>query len=239
MGCTKEKKSRNRGDCIEVEEGRQWFESSGTAWLIGEAVRYLNGATPIDERRYAHTIQLLREREDGTKVLAQLAHDTTEDPTLRWNILHVLGDAGDAGAASPLVKAALEPLPDRAQQKGCEGPFDNELLNRTMAVAAIVAVSQRYKEAADALISIVKERPARPVLIEAVKAAVEVGLHERVREILAEEDRWILDIKRVSHRELNADPERKDSKEVGFTPPRQRELHTAPSTCSCHCTKEG
>lgn len=239
MGCTKEKTSKKRGDCFEAEQGRQWFDVSGTAWLVGEAVRYLNGAEPLDERRYQHTLQLLRERDDATRVLAQLAHETSEDPTLRWNLLHVLGDAGNADAADYLVKAAVEPLPDRAQQKGCEGPFDNELLNRTMAVGAIVAVARRHPDASEAIVAIVKEHPARPVLIEAVKAAVELGLRDRVQEMLAEDDRWILNIKRVSHQELSADPERKDSKEVGFTPPRQRELHTAPSVCSCHCSKEG
>lgn len=231
-------KRKDRSDCLEMEPGRRWSEQSGTAWLAGEAIRYLNGADPADERRYTQAIALLRERQDGTDVLAQLAHETAEDPCLRWNVLHVLGDAGDAAAAGHLAKAALEALPDRAQQKGCEGPYDTELLNRTMAVIAIAAVAQRHKDAAEVLLEIIRARPARPVLVEAAKAAGDLGLQERVRELLQEEDRWILDIKRVSHRELSADPERKDGTEVGFVPPRERELHTAPSTCSCHCARE-
>ncbi|QSX77881.1 hypothetical protein [Agrilutibacter solisilvae] len=232
MGCKKE--TGNKGsDCVELEQGRHWFDASETAWLIGQAVRYLNGAEPTDERHYQHTVALLREHKDGTRAISQLAHATSEDPTLRWNLLHVLGDAGDVKSAKYLVTAALEPLPDRTREKGCEGPFDTELLNRTMAVIALATVAGRHKDAAQSLLKIIGSAPARPVLIEAVKAAVDLGLQDRVREMLPEEERWILDIKRVSYREVNADPEREDGKEVGYTPPRHRADHTAPSSNAC------
>ena len=232
MACKTKNTNENGGDCLEQEKGRQWFGGSETQWLIGQALRHLNGAEPSDERSYQYVIALLREHKAGVDTLTQLAHDTAADPTLRWNLLHVLGDAGDATSAKVLVEIALERLPER-QRVGCEGPYDTELLNRSMAVHAIAAVARRHENAADGLLRIVEARPDRTVLIEAVKAAVELGHRERVHGLLAENDRWILDLKRVSYREVNADPEREDGKEVGFVPPRQRALHTSPQACGC------
>jgi len=232
MACKTENTNENGGDRFEREQGRQWFGGSETQWLVGQALRHLNGAEPSDERSYQHVIALLREHKAGKDTLTQLAHDTVADPTLRWNILHVLGDAGDASSIKSLVEAALERLPER-QREGCEGPYDTELLNRTMAVHAIAAVARRHEDAADGLLRIVEAKPDRAVLIEAVKAAVDLGQGERVQSLLSEEDRWILDLKRVSYREVSADAEREDGKEIGFVPPRQREHHTAPQACGC------
>jgi HEAT repeat protein len=232
MGCRKEK-PEGTGDCLELERGRQWFGTSESTWIVGQAIRYLNSDDPSDERDYQHAVSLLRAHKEGVRALAQLAHDTSQDPTLRWNLIYLLGDAGDTHSIKPLISAALEKLPEQVQENGCEGPFDTELLNRTMAIEALVALSRRHKEAAEGIVKIVSAGPARPVLIEAVKAAVDLGLQDRVRELLPEDERRILDIKRISFREVNADSEREDGREVGFTPPKHRSLHTAPHTCGC------
>ena len=83
------------------------------------------------------------------------------------------------------------------------------------------------------LLKIVSERPARPILIEAVKVASELGLKEKVLELLPNEDHWILDIRRARTEEVFAEPERQDGKERGFTPPKTGALYTAPSTVCC------
>lgn len=237
MACkTERKKGKGRDDCLEAEPGREWFGGSETLWLAGQAVRYLNGSGQDDERNYKQVTSLLSRHEAGTKSLTQLAHDSAEDATLRWNVLHVLGDAGDASAVRFLVEAALERLPER-HREGCEGPYDTELLNRTMAVHAIAALSARHPDAVEGLLQVIKAQPDRAVLIEAVKAAADLGHREQVQALLSEQDRWILDLKRVSYREVNAEAERKDGVEVGFVPPRHRSEHTAPHACGCD-TKE-
>lgn len=232
MACRTETSKEANGDCLEVEKGRQWFGANEYTWLAGQAIRYLNGADAEDERNYKHTIALLRAGEANTGALTQLAHDTSADPTLRWNVLHVLGDAGNASAGQYLAEAALEKLPDR-QREGCEGPYDTELLNRTMAVHALAAVCGRHGEAVELLLRVAAARPDPAVLIEAVKAAVDLGYREKVQGLLAEEDRWILDIKRVGYREVDADSERADGKEVGFVPPKHPSEQTTPHACGC------
>lgn len=235
MACKTEKTTAadRTGDCIELEEGRQWPGGSEAQWLVGQAIRALNGAEPADERDYRHIIALLREHKAAGEALVQLAHDGTSDPGLRWNLLHVLGDAGDLAAADFLVKAALERVPER-QKQGCEGPFDTELLNRTMAVHAIAAIAGRDAKAAEGLLRIIESAPERAVLIEAVKAAVDLGHRERVQGLLAKDAQWILDIKRASHRDVHADAERKDGTEVGYAPPKRGAQHTAPQACGCN-----
>ena len=158
---------------------------------------------------------------------------TSGDSSLRWNLLYVLGDVGDGTAADFLVRAALKPLPEAKEDGGCESDRDMEMLVCTMAVHAIQRVAGRYPEVSEYLLKIVSERPARPILIEAVKVAKELGLKEKVQALLPKEDHWILDIRRARTEEFFAEPERQDGKERGFTPPKSGSLYTAPSAVCC------
>jgi hypothetical protein len=155
------------------------------------------------------------------------------DSSLRWNLLYVLGDVGDGSTADFLVRAALKPLPEAKEDGGCESDRDMEMLVCTMAVHALQRVAGRYTEVSEYLLKIVSERPARPILIEAVKVANELGLKEKVQALLPKEDHWILDIRRARTEEFFAEPERQDGKERGFTPPKSGSLYTAPSAVCC------
>ena len=61
-----------------------------------------------------------------------------------------------------------------------------------------------------------------------MKAAVDLELREQIYEVLSDEDRWILDIRRARTEELFAEPEREDGTEQGFTPPKIGLAYTAP-----------
>jgi hypothetical protein len=108
-----------------------------------------------------------------------------------------------------------------------------------MAVHAINKIARRHPQVSELLLKIIFERPARPILIEAVKVAGELGLQEKVRSILPKEDHWILDIRRARTEELFAEPEREDGKERGFTPPKTGLQYTAPHVECCCTRKEG
>jgi hypothetical protein len=155
------------------------------------------------------------------------------DAPLRWCLLHLLGDAADARAGDFLVRAAVEKLPERHRDEGCEGTYDTELLVRTGAVNALRSLAVRHKDAAARLLDVLSSRPERPILIEAVKAAVDLGLADKVRELLPKDEHWILDIRRAKTQEVFADAEREDGKERGFTPPKSGSLYTAPRMACC------
>jgi hypothetical protein len=106
-----------------------------------------------------------------------------------------------------------------------------------MAVHALQRVTRRHPEVSEQLLKIVSEKPARPILIEAVKVANELGLKEKVRDVLPKEDHWILDIRRARTEEFFAEPEREDGKERGFTPPKTGLQYTAPQV-ACLTRKE-
>jgi hypothetical protein len=152
---------------------------------------------------------------------------------LRWNLLYILGDVGDASAAEFLVRTALKPLPEARQDEGCEGTRDVEMLVSTMAVHAIRRVAERHPETSEHLLKVIAERPARPILIEAVKLAGGLGLKEKIGELLPQEEHWILDIRQARTEEIHAEPEREDGKERGFTPPQRGIQYTAPQTGCC------
>jgi HEAT repeat protein len=233
MACEKESRSGG-GDCLEGVAGDRPFDFSATAWLIGQAVRYLNTADKEGELAYQRVTELLRDRKDVVEsLIGMLRHGATGDAPLRWSFLYVLGDVADRAAAEFLAHAALEPLPENKPDEGCEGTRDTEMLVRTMAVHALRRVAERHPEAGEHLLKIVSKRPDRPILIEAVKAAGDLGFKEKILEILPKEDHWILDIRRARTEEIFAEPEREEGKERGFTPPKMGSQYTAPHVVCC------
>lgn len=227
--------SRGGGDSVEGNAGRSPFDISDTAWLVGQGIRYLNTADKEGELAYLRVVELLRRcgKDLLETVIGLFQLAKSGDTSLRWNLLYILGDAGDGGATDFLVRTALERLPVARQDEGCSGARDREMLVCTMAVHALHRVAARYPETSEVLLKIVSERPTQPILIEAAKVASELGLKEKVRELLPKEDHWILDIRRARIDEFFADPERQDGKERGFTPPKTGLLYTAPNTVCC------
>jgi hypothetical protein len=220
---------RTPTDSVEGAPGDRPFDVSATASLVGEAVRGLNSAGPAGELTYDRMTELLRDRKDALATLIALLERTgSGDAPLRWNLLHVLGDVADSAGAEFLVRAALESLPEQTSEDGCEGPRDIEMLLRTMAVHALRRVADRHPEVGEQILKTVSARPERPILIEAVKAADDLGYRDEIRKILPEDDQWILEIRRARTEEIFADPGREDTKERGFTPPRIGALYTAP-----------
>lgn len=224
-------------DNLEVRNGTLSLEQSGrTAWVLAEAVRHLNRADKQAEAAYMRAVEVLRDfgPELLETVIGLFRQVQSGDAALRWNALHVLGDAGGEGAAAFLARTAVARLPETESDDGCESGRDMEVLVCTMAVHALQRLAARHPaEASEAILQIVSQQPARPILIEAVKAAVELKLDNKVQGILAQDDRWILDIRRSSTREVFADPEREDGKERGFTPPKSGSLYTAPGAGCC------
>jgi hypothetical protein len=220
------------GDRLEVNAGSRPFDISATAWLVGQAVGYLNTADKEGELAYLRVVEVLRRggKDLLETVIGLFRQAKSGDAPLRWNLLYVLGDAGDGDAADFLVHTALERLPEANPDQACEGARDAEMLVCTMAVHALHRVAGRHPEIAEAILQIVSARPARPILVEAVKVANERGLQEKVRELLPREDHWILDIRRARNEEVFAEPEREDGKERGFTPPKTGSLLTTIST---------
>jgi HEAT repeat protein len=206
--------------------------------LVGQGVHYLNSADKEGNLAYKRVIELLGGQADAMKTIIELYERVPlSDVSLRWTFVYLLGDIADATAADFLTRLATEPLPEQEKQRGCKGPRDQELLVRTMAVEALQRTASRHAEAVDDLLRVVSERPARPILIEAVKAAIHLGLKEKVRRLLPEEEHWILDIRKARIEDIHADPERSDGKERGFTPPNRSAGSIIPRV-HCHSDKQ-
>lgn len=239
MDCNARCDEGDGSDRSEGHEGPRYFDHSAVGWLAGEAVRHLHGEGKEAELAYRRAIELLRRQDDASQEVTRIAASVRRDDTdMRWSLLHVLGDMADARSAGYLFETAVARLPDHDPAMGCEGPRDNEVLVATMAVEALHGVAAAHKDVADLVLKLVSARPARPILVEGVKAAVALGLRDRVKEMLSQEDNWMLDLRRARAEELRAEPERQDGKERGFTPPRSADQLTGPRTCGCHSPRK-
>jgi hypothetical protein len=106
-----------------------------------------------------------------------------------------------------------------------------------MGVEALQRIAIRHPNAGEYVLKIVSEHPARPILMEAVKAAIDLGLKDKVAELVPRDEQWILDIRRARIEEIAVDPERRNMRERGFTPPKMPSRFTAP-TAKCHTQQE-
>ena len=230
------KETQRRGDSLEIRQTDSLLGATATGWLIEQAIVGLNGTEDRDKARYGQVIEVLRERKDVVKLLTQLAQTVPRgDVPLRWSLLYVLGEVGDADAARFLLKAVVERLPVHDESDGCEGPRDNEVLIRVMAIEAFENIARRHEGIGERIIEVFGKVREPAVVIEAVKAAVRLGLREHVERVLDEGDRWMLDIRTARHSEVDAEAERTDGGERGFVPPHMCDEHRAPKgACSCN-----
>lgn len=213
-----------------------------THWLIDKAFAALNGEGEAAATSYKHVAELLRCREDAVDTLLRVARSRPmEDVGSRWSAFYVVGDIGDGAAAEPLFRAAVESLPERCKEpQGCEDPQDGEVLIRTMAVEALQHVAERHEDARKFVLELISAKPARQILIEAVKAARALGLSDQAAKLLGKENRWMLDIKMVPVQEVMAEPERADDTAVGYMPPVMRRKQDVPGAdCCCTPKQEG
>src|SRR5512143_2294297 len=114
MSCEKES-SHGESDSLEMKAAIRPFDKSATAWLLSQAVRYLNTAGEEGEFGYTRVVEVLRHCRDDLSATVNgiLQQVKGGDTTLRWNLFYLLGDAGDEGAAEVLLGAALRSLPEK------------------------------------------------------------------------------------------------------------------------------
>jgi hypothetical protein len=235
MGC--DCQTSNKGtDKLELQDGQRLANTTADAWLIKQAVMYLNSGDQLADRSYRQVIELLLKQEAANTVVQLVRVTPKTDVTLKWSLLYILGDLQQESSAKWLASYVVEPLPERGQ--GCEGPRDGELLLRTMAVQSLLKIALRNPAVSEMMLKIISGRPDRAVLIEAIKAAIELGLRDKITDLLPEEDRWMINIRKARIEEFRADPGRTDTKEIGYKPPKRIVDYTTPSI-KCACTKGG
>jgi len=230
---------QNGSDNAAAQPGDRPFDSTALAWLVGEGIRHLHSSDKEGELAFQRVVELLSHSRSSVKTVIELSHRVArEDVSLRWSLIHLLGEFGDESSAEFLRQTAIEQLPAEEKRQVCESPRDGEVLIRTAAVQSLVRVASRHPAVQEMFLHLVADRPVRAVLIEAVKAAIELGLRDKVAQLLPEQDKWMLEIKRVRVQEIAADPERKDSGERGFTPPKSKCSTTTPVISCCSRTEK-
>jgi hypothetical protein len=218
---------QRHGDTARRSESKRVFDESRTAWLVGEAVRLLNAGDDEARADYRRAVELLADTgEAAATVRAILSNVRHEDVPLRWSLLYVLSDTGDTRAISLFSDIAASEVP-RVDRTSCESPRDGEVLVRTMAIEALARLAA--DPGAIEGLFLVLQRQSEPALrAEAVKALR--GHDDRVSELLGDDERWMLDLKRREFEELTVEFEVGAATDRKPTVPRLSEHHTAPST---------
>lgn len=225
-------------DVFQLRDGDPQLERHPGAWLIVQGIRYLHAVDEAGMLAYRHVVELLKTREDvPTLFVEALATADEHDIPLRWGLLYLLADLEDPATVDIFLSAAAAALPTRpADGHGCTGVRDGEMLIRTMAIAGLARVPGKAEAIEQGLFALLRKLEERALRIEVVKALLKRNPRngERIREILPEDDRFMLYLRCADEKELALEVERAEVKEKLARAPRLDRSNLAPSA-ACHC----
>ncbi|HYJ04162.1 MAG TPA: hypothetical protein VEX43_03450 [Chthoniobacterales bacterium] len=226
------------GDDLDAATPRRVLDRDAVAWLAGQGIRYLHAANADEEMSFKRTVELLQRMPGATAAIAQAFHETSrEDHSLRWALLYLLAEVGDASAAEIFFKAAAEPVPSRDRYpQGCETPRDGEVLVRTMAIAGLARTVPDNKDATELLYKLLAAQPERALRIETVKAlmALDPRAAGRIKETLPKELHFVTDLTKVRAEALAVEHETKTIDKARLAPQLGAKPSSPRSSC-CRC----
>ncbi len=222
------------GDGLGLEAGRRLYDQDATAWLVGEGVRHMNAADSEGELSYLRVLELLRKTGEAVSAIARVSSIApAEDISLRWSLLYLLADLEEAKGLDVFLAAALEAVPPQPREaRGCESVRDGEILVRTMAIEGLGRLARSDKHALQALFGVVERQDEPALRIEAVKAILSIAPDQadRLRELLPENLRFAIDIKKYPAEALYVDFDSKAIDKVRRTPSLDQTTITRPQS---------
>ena len=185
------------------------FESSRDRELnskIVEAISRMGGAGPRAEEEYQQSIQGLRAlAEKVVPVIVDEYKVLSETHYLdRWSLVQLLGELEHPSALPALDEIVGSPLPDEKSKVVHEySTRAKELMIRTTAIEAIKRIAGQKDEKAKELLLKQTQHTEFSVRRAAIQSYLEVGgsdAGEKLGEMLPDEDRWLLQIRRTDVR---------------------------------------
>src|SRR3954471_6799375 len=186
----------------------------GSAWLVARAIELIHAHDEQRSGAQRAVIELLSERSaaSAAELRRRYAEADPLDIPLRWTLLYLTGLIMEPETVAWLVDVACESVPEDLEpvrDPGCGKPSDGEVLVRVMATEAVMGLGQRRRDVVmQALLTIVEQQPHVAIRAVAGQALLDLDpdLRPRIHEILPEEQRFIVDLRRVPHTHLTADP---------------------------------
>jgi hypothetical protein len=232
-----------QGDRLELGDPVQPFGESTTEWLFSMAMRSMHSVNDQGRDTYLRCIAALRERSE--ELLATLNQIEDRIPVgsheFEWGLHYILAELENPILMPKLIATAVRKVAERNQDmQGCERPEDMQVLVQIMAVEAIDRlIKHDRQQAIQALLEVVKAQPHFAIRRPGVQAIIEADPSqiEVLQELLPENQRFMLDLKRVPVEYLNASIHPAEVRPRPNRPgaaPRLDEHRTSPNICTCH-----
>gem|GEM_PF-1977106 len=233
--------SPRQGDRLGLGDPMRPFGDSTTGWLLSQAMHGMHAVDAQGRHAYRQAVAALRERSgELLATLKQIEDRLSPDSYLvEWSLHYILADLEDPALIPTLVATAVRKVAERNRDmQACERPEDSQVLVQIMAVEALERLVKREKQQAiRALLEVVEAQPHLAVRQPAVQTLLQADptLAEKLRELLPEGQRFILDLKRVPVEYLNAPIHPAEFRPCPARPgaaPRLKEHRTSPHICT-------
>lgn len=225
-----------QGDDLELVDPGPVFREGETDRLVADALSRLHADDDSGRRAYGRAVGLLRERTPEVVETVARAEEAAPPGSypLRWALYYLLADLQDVRAIPQLVRAATREIPrGEFAEESCERPEDGEVLVSVMAVESLERLAGvDRRRSVEALLHVVEAQPHVAIRRAAAHAVLsaEPDARERVRALLPEEQRFLLDRRRARVEELTArvDDPKGEGERPAAPAPRLSEDSTAP-----------
>jgi hypothetical protein len=236
-----DRRNPSESDVFQLRNGDLALERHSGSWLISQGIRYLHAVDEQGILSYRRVVELLKARDDSAKVFAEVfAAADQHDVPLRWAILYLLADLEHPAAAEVFLKAAAEVLPKAPESsQGCTTVRDGEMLVGTMAINGLARVPAKDGTIEKALFTLLRKLEEPALRVEVVKNLLKLNSKhgEQIRELLPEEQRFMLYLRCADEKELTLEVDRQEVKERLALAPRLDQANIAP-IASCDCKVE-
>jgi hypothetical protein len=208
----RQRPSRAESDRLEVRTKEQAGRRSDAETLLWDALSRTHTADNRGVAAYEKSLTGLRKRAgELPEAAAAIERSHPADSMVRWSLYYVLADLHHPELAAVLVKGATRDLPQITEATACETVEEGEILVAAMAVEGLERLAATEPEVAiAALTDVIDQQPHVAIRTAAVQALLNTR-PEAAKEVvraLPEDQRWILDARRVSVDQVSALPER-------------------------------
>lgn len=198
-----------------------------TSHAVSQALRMMHTVGERAEDDYEKAVRGLRaEAVVAVGEIARWLHAFAHDLTMRWSLLYLLGDVRHAACVDVLAPEAKRKLgPVVSDPDGCEQQVEVEEVVCVMAVEALGRLAgDGDARALGVLLDVVatqdRKSLRRPAALAVIAAKPE--LRTRVEEALPANERYVLDLRDATMRDLDVPPPEHTRQQKRERPPGRR-----------------
>lgn len=199
-------------DRLQIQSSKSRKRPTEAEGRVLDAVTRMHFTDERGESIYEEALHTVRERPDEVRrAVENLERSSPDDHQLHWSLYYIVADLELPELAPMLVDGAIRDVPDITEATPCHSGEEDKILVAVMAVEGLERLARKEPDVAiNALIEVVERQSNVAVRAAAVQAILSIrpDAAQDIARLLPDDQRFLLELRRVSVEQLTAIPER-------------------------------